>query len=445
MSEISDYDRAISAYQFQVKRYHTWMNYYSLFEGALLVALYSFDRKDVGHLVYLLIPILGFIVSLCWLGSIVGHRCWMNSWLDIVKYLEEKDENKKNKIYNSFSSKQNKKDFLSTQVITQIFISFVIVAWGIILLNSSLFAFVGGIIAIIVAYKLYKNEDSCIHSNLKNMKPLILSFLIIMITFSSCDNMNRKDNNNSQDYLEIKEQNSDNKKPEEVKDSMVSLDKSLMMTAINELLYNPDFLGYAINGASITRTMVNNPLIIQRWIDDTRNSEYPFVFIKAKIDYIYPLKNGCNIIANKNIFSPRELSFYVANDEELYNMSRGDEVYFWALPMKVETFKCYFEIAFVSKYIHTLVEKIADYSNLYVELVTTNSETNRYNLNSKLTKMEQYSGLNFNDELRDIIEKTVSKHVKVYNFTYDKYFKDKGETEIVGIDRSKGFLIIDIE
>lgn len=444
MSEISDYERAISAYQFQVERYHTWMNYYSLFEGALLVALYSVDRNEVGHLVYLLIPVLGFIVSLCWLSSIVGHRCWMNSWLDIIKYLEEKDENKKNKIYNSFSSKQSKKDFLSTQVITQIFISIVIVAWSIVLLNSSLFAFIGGIIAIILAHKLYKKEDSCIHSNLKNMKPLILSLLIIMITFSSCDNMNRKDNNNSQDYLEIKEQNADNKKTEEVKDPMVSLDKSLMMTAIDELLYNPDFLGYVINGASITRTMVNNPLKIQRWINNTRNSDYPFVFIKAKINYIYPLENGCNIIANSNSLS-RELSFYVANDEELYDIKRGDEVYFWALPMEVETYRCYFEIAFVSKYIHTLVEKISDYSILYVELVTTNSETNKYNLNSKLTKMEHYSGLNFNDELRDMIEKTVGKHVEVYNFTYDKYFKDKGETEVVGIDRSKGFLIIDIE
>ena len=38
MSDISDYDRAISAYQFQVERYHTWMNYYSLFNGALLLA-----------------------------------------------------------------------------------------------------------------------------------------------------------------------------------------------------------------------------------------------------------------------------------------------------------------------------------------------------------------------------------------------------------------------
>ena len=38
MSEKTDYDRAIEAYRFQVERYHTWMNYYSLFHGALLAA-----------------------------------------------------------------------------------------------------------------------------------------------------------------------------------------------------------------------------------------------------------------------------------------------------------------------------------------------------------------------------------------------------------------------
>ena len=121
MSDISDYDRAISAYQFQVERYHTWMNYYSIFEGALLVAFYSIDRCTVGDIVYMLIPILGFIVSLCWLGSIIGHRCWMNSWLNIVKYIENKDDNIERKIYNSYSSSQKKKYFLSTQGITKIF------------------------------------------------------------------------------------------------------------------------------------------------------------------------------------------------------------------------------------------------------------------------------------------------------------------------------------
>ena len=32
------YQKAIEAYQYHVNRYHAWMNYYALFNGALLVA-----------------------------------------------------------------------------------------------------------------------------------------------------------------------------------------------------------------------------------------------------------------------------------------------------------------------------------------------------------------------------------------------------------------------
>lgn len=181
MSEISDYDRAISAYQFQVDRYHTWMNYYSIFEGALLVAFYSIDRCKVGDLVYMLIPILGFIVSLCWLGSIVGHRCWMNSWLDIVKYLENNDNTIKYKIYKYYSANQKKVDFLSTQKITQIFITTIIISWLFTTYNylciidkSIYYYFILSFIGVITttATILYLRTNSYIHSNMKNMEEL---------------------------------------------------------------------------------------------------------------------------------------------------------------------------------------------------------------------------------------------------------------------------------
>lgn len=41
------YEKAIDAYQFNVSRYHTWMNYYSIFVGALFVALYTVWPEDV--------------------------------------------------------------------------------------------------------------------------------------------------------------------------------------------------------------------------------------------------------------------------------------------------------------------------------------------------------------------------------------------------------------
>ncbi len=37
------YEQTISAYQYHVQRYGTWMNMYAIVTGALLVAFYSFD------------------------------------------------------------------------------------------------------------------------------------------------------------------------------------------------------------------------------------------------------------------------------------------------------------------------------------------------------------------------------------------------------------------
>lgn len=325
MSEISDYDRAISAYQFQVERYHTWMNYYSLFEGALLVALYSVDRNDVGHLVYLLIPILGFIVSLCWLGSIVGHRCWMNSWLDIVKKLEHEEYDKKKvstKIYNSYSINQNKKNFLSTQVITQIFISIVIVAWSIILLYYSILGFIGGIICIITTHRLYKKEDSCIHSKLGNMKPLILLFCL-GISLSGCMNRtNNKENVSIEPELAVESvtEVTPIDKPQSEFDIMVNEIKNSITIGplVQELIRNP--LSFEMN---VKRLYENNG--------------GAFFFIKGELSSLSNVRKGtgCSItLKGERVKKTAEsmgrttyLNCVVPYDEDIYNFEIGQTIY----------------------------------------------------------------------------------------------------------------------
>lgn len=94
------------------QRYHTWMNYYSLFNGALLVA-YCTILVSTGKIVemegnisnngltnlgaklfYLnctywdilaIIAILGVIASYCWYLSMIGHRSWLKNWREILK------------------------------------------------------------------------------------------------------------------------------------------------------------------------------------------------------------------------------------------------------------------------------------------------------------------------------------------------------------------------
>lgn len=159
------YEKAIEAYWKHVDRYHTWMNYYALFDGALLVAYCTllcatniiltangqFEIKDLfcksgvlflenNYEYYLiLVSILGLIVSILWLLSILGHNAWTNSWMKIIeKYemnplyslviLDSKYNTKDHKLQEPFDQRAMPLGF-STSKITIIFISFVIIAW----------------------------------------------------------------------------------------------------------------------------------------------------------------------------------------------------------------------------------------------------------------------------------------------------------------------------
>lgn len=103
------YQKAIEAYQCHVSRYYTWMNYYALFNGALLVAFCTLlcattqiasDKGSVeteeivlegGTVIssnnygclQVLIIILGILTSFLWLLSILGHRTWTLSYMQI--------------------------------------------------------------------------------------------------------------------------------------------------------------------------------------------------------------------------------------------------------------------------------------------------------------------------------------------------------------------------
>lgn len=110
------YQKAIDAYQYHVNRYHTWMNYYALFNGALLVAFCtllcattqiaggkgSVETEEIvlegGGVILsnnygclqVLIIVLGILTSFLWLLSILGHRTWTLSWMSIICKYEEK-------------------------------------------------------------------------------------------------------------------------------------------------------------------------------------------------------------------------------------------------------------------------------------------------------------------------------------------------------------------
>ena len=104
-------DIAYDQFKSMEKRYHTWMNYYSLFNGALLVA-YCTILVSTGQVIEMgggistengltgnarlfqlectywnilaLIAFLGSIASYCWYLSAIGHYHWIDIWRKVL-------------------------------------------------------------------------------------------------------------------------------------------------------------------------------------------------------------------------------------------------------------------------------------------------------------------------------------------------------------------------
>lgn len=131
------YEKAIEGRNFHYQNYNTWVNYYSIFNGALFIGYYSL--KD-GDLLKTIIVLLGFVTAICWHLTVKGHYNWMISWINIVHEYENKlselSDNEENYyVYNVYT--RPKKDFynknLSTQKMTSIFTFVVCISWGILL------------------------------------------------------------------------------------------------------------------------------------------------------------------------------------------------------------------------------------------------------------------------------------------------------------------------
>lgn len=145
------YEKAIDGYQFLVNRYHTWMNYYSIFTGAFFIALYTmWDKGETVKyacckcckmaasapdmfLLYLIIG-LGWFSSVCWLASLIGHRTWMGSWLRIVRKWEKSFFDSDDFVYRKIILGRNNltTGYISTQKVTTGFVCAVILAWQLI-------------------------------------------------------------------------------------------------------------------------------------------------------------------------------------------------------------------------------------------------------------------------------------------------------------------------
>ena len=192
------YEKAIDAYQFHVQRYHTWVNYYAIFVGALFVAFYTIlsgitnevesccavqkvditDNHESTFFLFL-ISCLGLWTTICWLASTVGHYSWMKSWIEIVKKLEHDFLGTDNPVYailiknNVIITATRHPRFISTQKVTQIFLIGVIIAWNIIIIHYVMKAgwecwttFISGTFSLIAILLIYYGQSKFYSSTL---------------------------------------------------------------------------------------------------------------------------------------------------------------------------------------------------------------------------------------------------------------------------------------
>ena len=195
-NEHSMYKESINAYQFQVGRHQHSMNYFALFNGALLVAYCTLLTSTTSvksqlngiyclsndyEILNVIISILGLIASLTWFFSIKGNVFWINNWMKCIElcktynpYLFVFSEEVKND--NEVLPKDTYfRGCYSTQKLSLVFVFFVILAW----ISALLF------ICFNIASKITKIDEhyNCsITSNASNHPVLFVLCIFVTLT-----------------------------------------------------------------------------------------------------------------------------------------------------------------------------------------------------------------------------------------------------------------------
>lgn len=186
------YEKAIEAYWKHVDRYHTWMNYYALFNGALFVGFCTlltattdvqktndkFELTNNYEPLQIILCIVGLISAIAWRCSILGHEKWERNWMNIIAYYEqvnvysilivrEKDINSTNKGNHRLQSGEFFKAF-STHRITEIFVDVIITGWSCCILY-------------VIIEPFYNNNDKIVYFILISLIVLILIVGILRV------------------------------------------------------------------------------------------------------------------------------------------------------------------------------------------------------------------------------------------------------------------------
>lgn len=182
------YMLSLEAYRFSVHRHREWMYLYAIICGALFIAFYSIETKNIKevseglfNLLSFLLPALGVITSFFWILSFRGHYEWTKNFIRIVDKNERLFFGKENKpelfVYSKVipETKPGKDThylpgFFSTQKVTLIYLIILMFAWEILLLYK--------------IYRMLKAHAGCDTRCIIMTFVIILSFMLVYVACS---------------------------------------------------------------------------------------------------------------------------------------------------------------------------------------------------------------------------------------------------------------------
>lgn len=168
MDQYEHYRLVFEHFKNMENRYHTWMNYYSLFNGALLVA-YCTVLVSTGKIVVtggeikeqivdaelkivqldctywealILLTLLGCVAGYFWYLFLIGHCSWLNNWRVVLKSFGFQEDNilyiDEKKISYTCCGRPVLPHFHSTAKLTKYFVACVLWIWIIVCIYSYL-------------------------------------------------------------------------------------------------------------------------------------------------------------------------------------------------------------------------------------------------------------------------------------------------------------------
>lgn len=129
------YEQALKARSELKKDYNTWMNFFYIINGAVLLAMTSDNVSEYGRII---LSVVGLVVSIAWLLSCRGYRYWVDSWTRIV-LLREREYFGEEKVYGVLAEETKESceplgtNNISTAKILQVISLFAILVWNIVL------------------------------------------------------------------------------------------------------------------------------------------------------------------------------------------------------------------------------------------------------------------------------------------------------------------------